>query len=174
MTNVIADDVTIAGVRMTLQAARLVEFCGINVAVDVERVRRDGNCHGLLADCLDGCEDADDADGWRDYVSAVCAAADDADEDDAWTYEAYCASVLGQPAARVVAEYELTTQPCEIRTWLDRAQVAAWAADGDGGPMPAEWVDCYFEDAAAALYEAALTAEKDAAVCARAAAEVAS
>lgn len=76
MANVIADDVTIAGVRMTLQAARLVEFCGINVREDVRSMYEgDTNPKGLLADCLEGCEDEATELLWRDYVSAVCVAA---------------------------------------------------------------------------------------------------
>jgi len=75
---VVADPVTIDGVTMTLQSARLVEFCGVNVAADVARVRLDGNCDGLLVDCLEGCDDDDDEAGWRDYVSAVCVAAEQA------------------------------------------------------------------------------------------------
>lgn len=67
---------TIANVTMTLQAAKLVEWTGVDVAGDVQRVVREGDCAALLADCLDGCEDADDQDGWREYVAAVCAAAE--------------------------------------------------------------------------------------------------
>jgi hypothetical protein len=59
----------------------------VDVAADVERVRREGNCDGLLTECLEGADVAHE-DGWRDYVSAVCAAAEQdevADEDDIMT-----------------------------------------------------------------------------------------
>jgi hypothetical protein len=72
------DTIKILDVTMTLQAARLVEWTSADVAADVRRVRAEG-CDGLLADCLDGCDSEGDAEGWRDYVSAICAAAE-ADE----------------------------------------------------------------------------------------------
>lgn len=70
--------VTIANVTMPIEAARSVEWAGVDVAADVERVRREGNCDGLLAECLEGCEPEREGD-WRDYVSAVCAAAERAE-----------------------------------------------------------------------------------------------
>ena len=68
--------ITIANVTMTLQAAKLVEWTRQDVARDVQRIVDDGDCAALLSECLDGCEDADDQDGWREYVEAVCEAAE--------------------------------------------------------------------------------------------------
>lgn len=71
--------ITIANVTMSLEAARSVEWAGVDVAADVERVRREGNCDGMLAECLEGCEPEHEGD-WRDYVAAVCAAAEQAEQ----------------------------------------------------------------------------------------------
>ena len=162
---------TIDTVTMSVEAAGSVEWAGVNVAEDLRALRAGETTYRqLLAKCLDGAE-PDHEDDWRDYVDAVCAAAGVADEDELVTFDGYWGSVLGQPAARIVAEYELRANLREIRTWLNCAQIAAWEQDGDGGRMPGEWTDCFFEDAALTLYFCALVVEQDAAVRARAEAD---
>lgn len=68
--------VTIDGVRLSVEVARLIELVGVCVADDVAHVREAGSCDGLLVDCLEGCEDEATELLWREYVSAVCAAAE--------------------------------------------------------------------------------------------------
>lgn len=71
MTNVTIDTVT-----MPLEAARSVEWAGVNVAEDLRALRAGETTHEqLLAECLDGAEPEHEGD-WREYVSAVSAAAE--------------------------------------------------------------------------------------------------
>jgi hypothetical protein len=132
--------VTIANVTMTIEAARSVEWAGVDVAADVERVRREGNCDGLLAECLAGAEPEHEGD-WRDYVSAVCAAAEQGEVVPAWDFEGFWAVVIGRTPSRCVAEFGLTGDRAAFSAWVDEAAVQAWQAGGQGGRMPGEWVE---------------------------------
>jgi hypothetical protein len=73
--------VEFGGVTMSMEAARLAEWCGVDVKDDVRRLRRGDVYPGkLLEECLDGVDKFDDAQGdltsaWHDYVNAVEAAA---------------------------------------------------------------------------------------------------
>lgn len=69
------ETVTIHGVRLGLQAARIVEAVGGNPADDVDRLRAGVSAETLLAECLDGVEDAETEAAWREYVSDVSIAA---------------------------------------------------------------------------------------------------
>jgi hypothetical protein len=70
--------VTMNGVSMTVEAAKLVEETGCNPAADVEALRAGRQTEeGLLALCLSGA-DPDREQGWRDYVRAVVLAAESA------------------------------------------------------------------------------------------------
>jgi hypothetical protein len=60
----------------TVAALRAVEESGCNPAYDVENLSSGAQTRDqLLALCLDGA-DVDRIEGWLDYVSAVCAAAE--------------------------------------------------------------------------------------------------
>lgn len=73
MTNVTIDTVT-----MPLEAARSVEWAGVNVAEDLRALRAGETTYEqLLAECLDGAEPEHQGD-WTDYVIAVCRAAEQA------------------------------------------------------------------------------------------------
>jgi len=73
-----AGDIRIAGIEFTSDAAENIEETGI----DADEIQRDVRsiCNGdsseydLLGRCLDGA-DPDRVPGWRDYVSAIVAAA---------------------------------------------------------------------------------------------------
>lgn len=68
--------VTIDTVKMPLEAARSVEWAGVNVAEDLRALRSgETTADALLAECLAGAEPEHEGD-WRDYVAAVCAAAE--------------------------------------------------------------------------------------------------
>jgi len=78
-------DVTVQGVKMSSQAAGNLEMIPVDVAADVARLRADpSQREALLAECLAGVEGEDAPDskdiieGWRDYVAAVAAAAEEA------------------------------------------------------------------------------------------------
>lgn len=71
--------VTIDTVKMPLEAARSVEWAGVNVAEDLRALRSgETTADALLAECLAGAEPEHEGD-WRDYVAAVCAAAEQAE-----------------------------------------------------------------------------------------------
>ena len=68
--------IVIDGVKMSEAAANAVDGAGPSVEDDVRRVRaREITLDALLAQCLDGCDDAVDPDslvaGWREYVDAI-------------------------------------------------------------------------------------------------------
>jgi hypothetical protein len=66
----------IEGVTMSLGAGRNVEQAGCSPAEDVRRLRaREITAGQLLDHCLDGADESTITD-WRDYVSAVCNAAE--------------------------------------------------------------------------------------------------
>jgi hypothetical protein len=68
-----ASEVTIAGVTMSVEAARSVELAGVDVAADLARARAGLTSEELLAECLDGADEAH-AEDWRDYVASIMAA----------------------------------------------------------------------------------------------------
>lgn len=68
--------VTVGAVKMSVSAAKCAEEVGADVDADVAAIRSGATTReALLAHCLDGAVD-DRVDGWREYVSAVCAAAE--------------------------------------------------------------------------------------------------
>jgi hypothetical protein len=67
---------TIGGVRMSRQAAEVVEWAGIDPAEDVARLHNGQVTPGALAiECEDGVDDAETISAWREYVIAVSLAA---------------------------------------------------------------------------------------------------
>lgn len=69
-------NVTIDTVTMPLEAARCVEWAGVNVAEDLRALRAGETTYEqLLEECLEGAEPEHEGD-WRDYVSAVARAAE--------------------------------------------------------------------------------------------------
>jgi hypothetical protein len=68
--------ITVQGVGMSDAAADNVMETGIDVRADVDRIRdRIISRQQLFESCMAGA-DVDREDGWRDYVEAVCAVAD--------------------------------------------------------------------------------------------------
>ncbi len=66
-----ANEVVVAGVTMTRAAARNVEECGFDPAIDVEAARAGHETYDSLLDlCLRGAEQ-DRHQGWVDYVDAI-------------------------------------------------------------------------------------------------------
>ncbi len=63
---------TIQGVTMSTRAARVVTDCGIDVVIDVIRVKKGFPPYKLLDECLTAVGTID-KDAWRDYVDAVAA-----------------------------------------------------------------------------------------------------
>lgn len=70
------ESITIEGVRMSMGAARNVEATNTKPAADVARVRAGLSRRTLLAECMEGCDDPETGDDWREYVDAVMAAAE--------------------------------------------------------------------------------------------------
>ena len=65
--------IIIAGVTLSLAAARCAEESGVNVEEDLDSLRSGLLTSAALLDaCLDGADD-DRVEGWRDYVSALSA-----------------------------------------------------------------------------------------------------
>jgi hypothetical protein len=66
--------ITMGGVTMPIESARLIEWTGIDPADDVAAIRSgEYTRNSLLAMCLDGAGSADEGD-WQAYVEAVCVA----------------------------------------------------------------------------------------------------
>jgi len=64
-------NVTIHGVTMTSEAARVVAETGTDVAADLASLRSGATTiRALLAECLDGA-DADRVDAWHEYVESL-------------------------------------------------------------------------------------------------------
>lgn len=66
-----SDEITIDGVLMAWGAAANVEAAGVCVAADVSSLRAGKSAATLLAECVDGAEDAGVIADWHDYVEAV-------------------------------------------------------------------------------------------------------
>lgn len=67
--------IEIQGIKVSAAAAQNIEETGTVIADDVAALRSGAHTpETLLAHCLDG-SDSDREQGWRDYVSAVAAAA---------------------------------------------------------------------------------------------------
>lgn len=59
---------------------------------------------------------------------------------DWWSFEGYCLGVLGDDDARKALDrHGICGREYEIREWLERAEVTAWAATGRAEPLPDEW-----------------------------------
>ena len=69
------DRVTVNGVELGIEAARVAEAAGVDPALDVRWMRAGWiTLKGLLADCLRGADDVTAA-AWREYVSDIVRAA---------------------------------------------------------------------------------------------------
>lgn len=68
------NELTINGVTMSMEAAKVVEWAGVDPASDVaERLAGTMTGARLLDECLAGAE-GDAVQGWREYVAAIEAA----------------------------------------------------------------------------------------------------
>ena len=76
--NLMSNDIRISGIAFTPAAAQNIEETGIDadeIQRDVRSISNgDSSEYALLGRCLAGA-DADRAEGWRDYVSAIALAA---------------------------------------------------------------------------------------------------
>jgi hypothetical protein len=72
-----ADTVTVSGVTMSAAAADVAQWAGVDPAEDVQRLRNGQVTEAALAiECEDGAEDPATISAWREYVAAVCLAAE--------------------------------------------------------------------------------------------------
>jgi hypothetical protein len=70
-----ADEIRVMAIQFSPAAQANVDETGSDVAADIAALRsRAHTRESLLAHCLDGA-DEDRAEGWREYVAAVCEAA---------------------------------------------------------------------------------------------------
>lgn len=77
-----------------------------------------------------------------------------------WTYEGYWNAVIGANMTPEKAVYEYDLVPGDFKgldEWLGEAEVAAWAAGGQTGPLPPEWTE--YHQRAAQVLDAASNAE---------------
>lgn len=117
--------VIIDTVKMPLEAARSVEWAGVNVAEDLRALRAgETTAEALLAECLDGAEPEHEGD-WRDYVSAVCAAAEQA------APACESGTATGEPCVWTGEADELTTVE-----WMPEHLRASHEAAGNWGEYP--------------------------------------